>query len=177
MSIASLNWLIAKVDTTESADKRNGMVVICHAHLVLRKMIVLLKHTYWVKKTDLASTEQFLEYPEKLIFRVGLACQTGPGNLIWPAHFIVQKSPTYHNILDTTVVMGTHGLHWKWQSLTSCQRHPSQPIKKYFARSVCHQPGWSSKIWFRENFPGWSCIYDIPNIYKGSFFFLFSKTF
>ena len=26
---------------------------------------------YWVKKPDLASTEQFLEYPEKLIFRDG----------------------------------------------------------------------------------------------------------
>ena len=31
---------------------------------------------------------------------------------------------------SSTVVMDicTHGLHWKWQSLTSCQRHPSQPI-------------------------------------------------
>jgi hypothetical protein len=61
--------------------------------------------------------------------RVGLARQTGPGNLVWPAHFIEQKSPTYHNILvRTTVVMATHGLHWKWQSLTFCQRHPSKPI-------------------------------------------------
>ena len=34
-------------------------------------MFLLLKHTYWVKKIDLAPTEQFLEYPEKLIFRDG----------------------------------------------------------------------------------------------------------
>ena len=32
----------------------------------------------------------------------------------------------------TTVVMATHGLHWKWQSLTPCQRHPSEPIEKIF---------------------------------------------
>ena len=30
---------------------------------------MLLKHTYEVKKTDLVPTEQFLAYPEKLIFR------------------------------------------------------------------------------------------------------------
>ena len=28
--------------------------------------------------------------------------------------------------------MATHGLHWKWQSLTPCQRHPSEPIEKIF---------------------------------------------
>ena len=28
--------------------------------------------------------------------------------------------------------MATHGLHWKWQSLTPCQRHPSKPIEKIF---------------------------------------------
>ena len=66
-----MNRLIAKLDTTGSADKRNGMVLVCPAHLVLRKMFMLLKHMYWVKKTDLALTEQFLEYPEKLIFRDG----------------------------------------------------------------------------------------------------------
>ena len=33
---------------------------------------------------------------------------------------------------STTVVMATHGLHWKWQSLTLCQRHPSKPIEKIF---------------------------------------------
>ena len=33
---------------------------------------------------------------------------------------------------STTVVMATHGLHWKWQSLTPCQRHPSEPIEKIF---------------------------------------------
>ena len=74
MFIATLNWFIAKVNTTGSAAKRNGMGVICHEHLVLRKMFMLLKHTNWVKKTDLAPTEQFLEYPEypeKLIFHDG----------------------------------------------------------------------------------------------------------
>ena len=65
----TINWLIAKDDTTGSADKRNDMVLVCHAHLVLRKMFMLLKHTYWVKKTDLAPTEQFLEYSGKPIFR------------------------------------------------------------------------------------------------------------
>ena len=29
-------------------------------------------------------------------------------------------------------IMATHGLHWKWQSLTPCQRHPSEPIEKIF---------------------------------------------
>ena len=33
---------------------------------------------------------------------------------------------------STTVVMATYGLHWKWQSLTPCQRHPSEPIEKIF---------------------------------------------
>ena len=33
---------------------------------------------------------------------------------------------------STTVVMATHGLHWKWRSLTPCQRHPSEPIEKIF---------------------------------------------
>ena len=28
--------------------------------------------------------------------------------------------------------MATHGLHWKRQSLTPCQRHPSEPIEKIF---------------------------------------------
>ena len=42
---------------------------VCYAQRVIRKMFMLLKQTYWVKKTDLASTEQFLKYPEKLIFR------------------------------------------------------------------------------------------------------------
>ena len=71
MFIASLNRLVAKLDTTGSADKRNSMVLVCLAYLVLRKMFMLLKHTYLVKKTDLAPTEQFLGYPNKLIFRDG----------------------------------------------------------------------------------------------------------
>ena len=33
---------------------------------------------------------------------------------------------------STTVVMAIYGLHWKWQSLTPCQRHPSEPIEKIF---------------------------------------------
>ena len=31
---------------------------------------------------------------------------------------------------STTVVMAIYGLHWKWRSLTPCQRHPSEPIEK-----------------------------------------------
>ena len=33
---------------------------------------------------------------------------------------------------STTVVMATHGSHWKWLSLTTCQRHPGKPIEKIF---------------------------------------------
>ena len=29
---------------------------------------------------------------------------------------------------STTVVMANYGLHWKWRSLTPCQRHPNEPI-------------------------------------------------
>ena len=43
--------------------------------------------------------------------------------------FITHVSQLYGS---TTVVMATHGLHWKWQSLTPCQRHPSEPIEKIF---------------------------------------------
>ena len=32
----------------------------------------------------------------------------------------------------TTVVMATHGLHGKCQSLTPCQKHPSESIEKIF---------------------------------------------
>ena len=28
--------------------------------------------------------------------------------------------------------MAISGLHWKWRSLTPCQRHPSKPIEKIF---------------------------------------------
>ena len=33
---------------------------------------------------------------------------------------------------STTVVMAIYGLHWKWRSLTPCQRHPGEPIEKIF---------------------------------------------
>ena len=33
---------------------------------------------------------------------------------------------------STTVVMAIYGLHWKWRSLTPCQRHLSEPIEKIF---------------------------------------------
>ena len=33
---------------------------------------------------------------------------------------------------STTVVMAIYGLHWKWRSLTPCQRHPGKPIEKIF---------------------------------------------
>ena len=33
---------------------------------------------------------------------------------------------------STTVVMAIYGLHWKWRSLTPCQKHPSEPIEKIF---------------------------------------------
>ena len=33
---------------------------------------------------------------------------------------------------STTVVMAIYDLHWKWLSLTPCQRHPSEPIEKIF---------------------------------------------
>ena len=34
---------------------------------------------------------------------------------------------------STTVVMAIYGLHWKWRSLTPCQRHPSKPIEIIFS--------------------------------------------
>ena len=33
---------------------------------------------------------------------------------------------------STRVVMVTHGLPWKWLSLTPCQRHPNEPIEEIF---------------------------------------------
>ena len=35
-------------------------------------------------------------------------------------------------VRSTTVVMAIYGLHWKWRSLTPCQRHPSEPIARKF---------------------------------------------
>ena len=43
--------------------------------------------------------------------------------------FTFLKSHLYGS---TTVVMAIYGLHWKWRSLTHCQRHPSEPIEKIF---------------------------------------------
>ena len=105
-------------------------------------MVFNYSDSWLVKSISSISVSQCVTPPAFAdLIRVGLARQTGPGNSVWPAHFIEQKSPTYHNIVvRTTVVMATHDLHWKWQSLTSCQRHPSQPIKKYLASLICHQP-------------------------------------
>ena len=47
-------------------------------------------------------------------------------------YVVVFSFPTSQLYGSTTVVMTTHGLHWKWQSLTPCQRHPSEPIEKIF---------------------------------------------
>ena len=48
----------------------------------------------------------------------------------WLCRFIrVTVSQLYGS---TTVVMANYGLHWKWRSLTPCQRHPSEPIEKIF---------------------------------------------
>ena len=33
---------------------------------------------------------------------------------------------------STTVVMAIYSLHWKWQSLTPCQKHPSEQIEQKF---------------------------------------------
>ena len=38
---------------------------------------------------------------------------------------------------STTVVMATPGSHWKWQSLSPCQRHPSEPIEIIFGTIDC----------------------------------------
>ena len=54
---------------SKQTKRGNGMVLVCLAYLVLRIMLMLLKQTYSVNKTDLVPTEQFLEYLEKLIFR------------------------------------------------------------------------------------------------------------
>ena len=44
----------------------------------------------------------------------------------------VKKDPQMTFVWLFTVVMTTHGLHWKWQSLTPCQKHLSEPIEKIF---------------------------------------------
>ena len=50
--------------------------------------------------------------------------------------------------------MATHGLHWKWQSLTPCQRHPSQPIEKIFGTiDYVIDPNNLAKFGFGKIFP------------------------
>ena len=56
---------------------------------------------------------------------------------------------------STTVVMAICGLHWKWQSLTPCQRHPSEPIWTIFSR-IDHV----IDLWFWENFQGF-CFFSL----------------
>ena len=57
---------------------------------------------------------------------------------IWDVgNFRNLNRPKTNNILSqlygsTTVVMAIYGLHWKWRSLTPCQRHPGEPIEKIF---------------------------------------------
>ena len=51
----------------------------------------------------------------------------------------------------------THGLHWKWQSLTpclACQRHPSEPIEKIFGTiDYVIDPNNLAKFGFGKIFP------------------------
>ena len=52
-------------------DQQTNETVWCWyaAHILYyMKMFMLLKDMYWVKKTNLAPTVQFFEYPEKLTF-------------------------------------------------------------------------------------------------------------
>ena len=76
---------------------------------------------------------------------------------------------------STTVVIATHGLHWKWQSLTPCRRHPSEPIEKIFG-TIDHVIDLNNlaKFGFRKKFSGRR--YTYPTC-KGSSFFSFFKTF
>ena len=55
---------------------------------------------------------------------------------------------------STTVVMATHGLHLKLQSLTPCQRHPGEPIEKIFGTidNVIDLNNWQ-KFGFGKIFP------------------------
>ena len=44
-----------------------------------------------------------------------------------------QKQLVYHSCtVVQPVVMAIYGFHWKWWSLTPCQRHPSEPIENKF---------------------------------------------
>ena len=62
--------MIANVDTTGSADKRYGVGMPRSAHSTENVYAFWSTHIEsWF--TDLTPTEQFLEYPEKLIFRNG----------------------------------------------------------------------------------------------------------
>ena len=74
---------------------------------------------------------------------------------------------------STTVVMAIYGLHWKWRSLTPCQRHPSEPIEKIFGTiDYVIDLNNLAKFGFGKIFRG----YIYPT-YKGLCFFFFFLTF
>ena len=41
-------------------------------------------------------------------------------------------SSQLYTVVQQLYLMAIYGLHWKWRSLTPCQRHPSEPIEKIF---------------------------------------------
>ena len=77
---------------------------------------------------------------------------------------------------STTVVMAIYGLHWKWRSLTPCQRHPSEPIEKIFGMiNYVIDLNNLAKFGFGKNFQGLRYIYATYKVL--CFFFFFFLTF
>ena len=68
---------------------------------------------------------------------------------------------------STTVVMAIYGLHWKWRSLTPCQRHPGEPIEEIFGTiDYVIDLNNLAKFGFGKIFRDWGT-------YKGLCFFFF----
>ena len=79
---------------------------------------------------------------------------------------------------STTVVMANYGLHWKWQSLTPCQRHPSEPIEKKFgAIDYVIDLNNLAKFGFRKIFGDGGAYTQHIRVCGFFFFIFFFKTF
>ena len=87
------------------------------------------------------------------------------------ASFVVTR-PWSQLYGSTTVVMAIYGLHWKWRSLTPCQRHPSKPIEKIFGTiDYVIDLNNPAKFGFGKIFRDWGTY--TQHIRVGAFFFFF----
>ena len=75
---------------------------------------------------------------------------------------------------STTVVMAIYGLHWKWRSLTPCQRQTSEPIEKIFGRiNNVIDLNSLAKFGFGKIFRDWGTYTQHIRFCAFFFFFLF----